>query len=203
MEQAPIHPGVVEWSCENPGMYLKESPDGKYVTVISFARTFFSPHGRGHAAFLFLDPHGDGQHPDRPNVCVTDNERLARYLTENFIASFPQFKGLPSLANFHFKDGQNFSTAGDPRSSYSERFQSHLGEVTLTWSHLGEPFLVQLPREKSVTGKHAMFSLFISAAEARAVIDGRPVAGRPFCRTYHGKALSTAFLAFAETWVRP
>src|SRR5438094_402074 len=46
------HPGVVDWSGENPGMYLKEKADGAFVTLVSFFRVVASPHGRGHALVL-------------------------------------------------------------------------------------------------------------------------------------------------------
>lgn len=51
MERIPINPGKVEWSGENPGIYLKESADGPFVSLVSFFRVICSPHGRGHAAF--------------------------------------------------------------------------------------------------------------------------------------------------------
>ncbi len=45
MERLPVNPGTVEWSGENPGMYLKEAPEGPFVTLISFFRVLLSPHG--------------------------------------------------------------------------------------------------------------------------------------------------------------
>jgi hypothetical protein len=33
----------------NPGISLKETPDGPFVSVASFFRVVLSPHGRGHA----------------------------------------------------------------------------------------------------------------------------------------------------------
>jgi hypothetical protein len=68
MERIPINPGSVDWSGEKPGMHLKETPDGPFVTLISFFRVVLSPHGRGHAAFLLLDPHGDGKIAGKPTV---------------------------------------------------------------------------------------------------------------------------------------
>jgi hypothetical protein len=62
--------------------------------------------------------------------------------------------------------------------------------------------MVELPREKSATGQHEMFSLFVNASGVAVSIDGHGVAGRPFPREMAGKASSTAFLAFSETWVR-
>ena len=52
MTRTPIHPGTVDWSGENPGMYLKEAADGPFVTLVSFFRVVLSPHGRGHALVL-------------------------------------------------------------------------------------------------------------------------------------------------------
>ena len=80
MARPPFNPNKVDWSGENPGMYLKESADGPFVTLISFFRVVTSTHGKGHAAFMLLDPHGDGRNPEKPNVCLTDNEPLADYV---------------------------------------------------------------------------------------------------------------------------
>lgn len=202
MAHPAISRGTVDWSCENPGMYLRESLDGPFLSAICFARTCFSPHGRGHAAILFLDPRGDGRDPALPNVCVTDNEPLARYLLENFISRFGQFQGLPALTNFRTERGWDFVALGDQRSSYTEQFQTERGRVTLTWDELGDAYMVHLPRERSWTGQHEMYSLFVNAGAARALVYGHRARGRPFPRDYHGRASSTAFLAFSETWVR-
>jgi len=202
MSRPTIHPGRVEWSGENPGMYLRESAEGAYVTLISFFRVVFSPFGRGHAAFCFRDPHGTGKAPGKSNRCVTDNEPLAGYLKEHFLARFPAFRGIPALENFRYDAGSHFVASGDARTSYTERFRTERGDVSLTWKPLEDAFMVALPREKSATGRHEMFSLFVNAAGVEGAIEGQPVAGRPFPREFAGKASSTAFLAFSETWVR-
>lgn len=202
MERIPINAGTVDWSGENPGMYLKESPDGPFVTLISFFRVVLSPHGRGHAAFLFLDPHGDGKQPEKANVCVTDNEPLALYLKDNFVAHFAPFRGVKALSNCLFERGSNFVASGDARTTYTERFRRERGDVILTWEPLGDVFMVEMPKEKSATGQHEMFSLFVNASSVHVSMNGQGVSGRPFPRDFAGKASSTAFLAFSETWVR-
>src|SRR3972149_1468367 len=111
--RAPIHPGTVDWSGENPGMCLKEEADGPFGTLASFSG------------------------------------------------------------------------------------------AALAWGALGEPFLVALPPEKSATGRHEMWSLFVEAERVNARVNGRPLRGRPFPRDFAGRRSSTAFLAFSETWVRP
>ena len=202
MERIPINPGTVEWSGENPGMYLRETAAGPFVTLISFFRVVLSPHGRGHAAFLLLDPFGDGTRPMTPNFCVTDNEPLARYLRDTFVRHFGAFKGATGLAGVRFQSGRDFVAAGDARTWYAERFTGESGPVSLTWSPLTDAFMVELPKEKSATGCHEMFSLFVNASGVEVSLSGRGVSGRPFARDMAGKASSTAFLAFSETWVR-
>jgi len=202
MDRTPINPGSVEWSGENPGMYLKETADGPFVTLISFFRVVMSPHGRGHAAFVLLDPHGDGKAPEKPNVCYTDNEVLARYLKDEFVSKFGAFKGASALNACRFEKGREFGTAGNAQATYTERFKTDQGEVNLTWEPLGDAFYVEMPKEKSATGQHEMFSLFLNASGVKVSIAGRGVAGKPFPRDFSGKASSTAFLAFSETWVR-
>lgn len=202
MERIPINPGTVDWSGDNPGMYLRESAEGPFVTLISFFRVVLSPHGRGHAAFIFQDPHGDGKAPRKPNICVTDNEPLARYLRDEFIARFPAFKGLPAVSNCRFEKGSNFVTSGDARTTYTEQFRSESGDISLTWEPLGDVFMVEMPKDKSVTGQHELFSVFINVSGVRVSINGQGVAGRPFPRDFAGKPSSTAFVALSETWVR-
>ena len=92
--------------------------------------------------------------------------------------------------------------AGDGSTTHTEWFRSTLGQVSLTWDALGAPFIVELPKDKSATGKHEMFSLFVESPSVRATINGKAVAGRAFPREFAGKKnSSTAFLAFSETWV--
>jgi len=112
------------------------------------------------------------------------------------------FRGIPALAHVRYEKGSDFVASGDAKTTYTERFRSESGEVSLTWEPLGDAFMVEMPKDRSATGQHEMFSLFVTALGARASIHGNGVAGRPFPRDVAGKTSSTAFLAFSETWVR-
>ncbi|HXV07117.1 MAG TPA: hypothetical protein VD791_03750 [Burkholderiales bacterium] len=203
MARPAINPGTVDWTGENPGMYLKETADGPFVTLISFFRVLLSPRGRGHAAFILQDPHGEGRSAAKPNLCITDNEPLAEYLREGFVANFGAFRGLKGLAGVRMVPGWDFMPAGDGKVAHVEWFRSAVGQVCLTWKGLGDVFLVEMPKDKSATGRHEMFSLFVDAHAVDATINGRGVAGRAFPREFAGKKdSSTAFLAFSETWVK-
>lgn len=203
MARVPINPGKVDWSGENPGMYLKESHDGPFVALISFFRVVTSPHGKGHAAFMLLDPLGDGRNAARPNLCLTDNEPLAEYLRKGFVAHFGAFRGAKGLDTVQYRPAWDFLAGGDGRSAHTEWIRSTNGQVNLTWSDLSDPFLVEFDRERSATGRHEMISLFFDARSAAATINGKAVNGRPFPREFAGrKDASTAFLAFSETWIK-
>ena len=71
--------GTVEWSGENPGISLKETPDGPFVVLASFFRVVLSPQGRGHVLVLLQSPHEANPRAERGNYCLHDNQALARY----------------------------------------------------------------------------------------------------------------------------
>ena len=201
MARPPFNPNKIDWSGENPGMYLKETADGPFVTLVSFFRVVTSPHGKGHAAFMLLDPYGDGKNPEKPNVCLTDNEPLAAYVQKGFVTHFGAFKGAKGLSILQMTPGWDFVASGDGRTSHTEWFRSAIGQVNLTWDKLSAPFMVELMKEQSATGAHEMFSLFLESPEVRASINGKPVAGKSVPRDWIGRRSTTAFLAFSETWI--
>ena len=74
-------------------------------------------------------------------------------------------------------------------------------EVELNWSGLDDPFMVDMPADRGVTGKHDLFSVFVDNWEASATINGRKMKGRVMPRDFAGRKSCTAFLALSETWV--
>ena len=196
------HPGVVDWSGENPGMYLKEKADAPFVTLVSFFRVVASPHGRGHALVLLEAPLLDRSLPEALNVCVTDNDALARYLVSGFAAHFSAFKDAPALQHMDYVPLDGVAASGDTRSSYMEWVKGRGVEASLSWEYLGEPYMVNIPKEKSATGKHALLSLFVDARRVTATVNGRTLKGHPVPREFAGRQSSTAFLAYSETWLK-
>ena len=73
--------------------------------------------------------------------------------------------------------------------------------MKLTWSGLGEPFCFALPPDKSATGKHHMPSLFVGCKDA-TWRSTAAAAGKPVPREMAGHTITTAMLAFSETWIR-
>jgi hypothetical protein len=192
-------PGTVEWSGENPGISLKETPDGPFVTLASFFRVVLSPHGRGHALVLMQSPqdaNGAG------NICFHDNEKLARYLISDFVSHFGSWKSLPGWKSLTYRKLDSVAASGDPASTYSETVKAGDTTVQLTWSGLGAPFCFALPPDKSATGVHHMPSLFVGCQSASVAVNGKALPGKPIPREMAGHKLTTAMLAFSETWIR-
>ena len=179
MADAINFPGTVEWSGENPGISLKESPDGPFVTLASFFRVVLSPFGRGHALVLMQSPQDANPPAARGNFCFHDNEKLARYLVSDFVSHFGAWKGLPGLAGLTYRKLDSVAASGDPASSYSETVKSGDLNVQLTWSGLGKPFCFALPPDKSATTKHSMPSLFVPCQSAAVTVNGKTLPGKP------------------------
>ena len=198
MADAINFPGTVDWSGENPGISLKETPDGPFVALASFFRVVLSPHGRGHALVLMQSP----QDAKGPNFCFHDNEKLARYLVSDFVSHFGAWKGLPGLQGLTYRPLDSVAASGDPASTYSETVKAGDMTAVLTWSGLGKPFCFALPPDKSATGKHWMPSLFVPCADATITVNGKTLPGKPAPREMAGHKFTTAMLAFSETWIR-
>jgi len=194
--------GTVDWSGENQGIYLQEKADGPFVSMASFFRVVLSPHGAGHATVLMQSPQEANPPANRANYCFSDNEPMARYLVAEFLSNFGAFKGLPSIAGLIHRKLDSVQSSGDPRKSYSETVKAGDTTVKLTWSKLGAPFCFALPPDKSATGKHYMPSLFIGAGDATIEVNGKALPGKPVPRETAGHQITTAMLAFSETWIR-
>ena len=183
-------------------MYLKEADDGPFVTLVSFFRVVVSPHGRGRALVLLEAPLLDTSLPEALNVCVTDNDALARWLATEFLSSFAAFRGATALASMRYVPLVGSEASGDQRESYMEWVKGDGVEATLSWEGLGEPFMFSLGRDRSPTRRHELFSVFVEASHVTAKVNGRALRGHPIACDFACRRSSTAFLAFSETWVR-
>lgn len=197
-----VFAGTVDWSGENPGISLKETPDGRFVALASFFRVVLSPHGRGHALVLLQSPDEATAPAERANLCLHDNEALARYVVSEFVSSFGAYRGLAGLRNLTYRQLDSVEAFGDAASTYGERIRAGELDVELNWSGLGEPFCFALPPDKSATGRHHMPSLFVGCRNATITVNGRRLPGRPVPREIAGRSITTAMLAFSETWIR-
>ena len=165
-------------------------------------RVVLSPHGRGHVLVLLQSPHEANPRAERGNYCLHDNEALARYLVTDFVSNFGAFKGVAGLGGLVYRRLDSVAASGDPASTYNETVNAGDLDVRLNWTGLGDPFCFALPPDRSATGKHHMPSLFVGCQAATVTVNGRTLAGKPVPREMAGHTITTAMLAFSETWIR-
>jgi len=203
MMQGPINTGKVEWSGENPGIYLKSGNDGAWVALSVFFRVVTSPHGRGTGLLVLAQPDKAAGHPAAMNFCICDNKPLMQYLIADFVSKFASFRAAAALAHLTYHDVTFAATRGDAKSFYEETLHAEGIQATLRWEELAPPFAVDVAPAQSATGTHQMYSVFLEAKRGSIVIDGNRLPGNVIQRDFLGRRMSTAFLAFSETWVSP
>ena len=197
----PIAAGHVDWTGENPGILLKEAPDGPFSAMALFFRIAWSPVGQGQVLLLYAEPNsGSGTH----NVLVSDNRPLADYLKENFIGRLQAFREAPAFGSLAHLQAHRVRSAGDPMGRrYSETVAAEDLNVELVWEDLEAPRALELPPEMTGTRAHSMSTLLVPARQAHIFVNGRRLPGRPARRVQAGVETTTAFLYFSETWVVP
>ena len=204
MRRAPVNPGSVEWSGENPGIYLKLDPDGDYSVVALFFRIVLSPHGRGVGAIILGEPDTAAGYPEVPNLCLTDNRPMMKYLLDNFASKFPTLVGRAGVdaMTWHDVTSKKQHNRNMP-NSYSEELTA--GDITLqmSWKDLQAPMAIEVGPDESATKAHDMYAVFLEATDAQITINGTALQGQVADRQFFGRTMSTAFLALSETWVTP
>lgn len=203
--RVPHNPGRVDWSGENPGIYLKrDAGQDHYDTLALFFRVVLSPYGRGHAALILGAPDEARGWPHVPNLIMTDNQRMMRWIVDGWVTKMPTFIGKPGLDAMTWLDCDSVEKRpGDLEARYSETLRGSGVTVEMIWQNMGPPLPVEVTKENSATKAHEMYSVFLEATAAQVVINGTPLPGAVADRQFFGRTMSTAFLAFSETWVTP
>lgn len=199
---SPVNSGHVEWSGENPGIYLKDD-SGAWQALAVYFRVVASPHGPGTGAIVLGSPASNAGLPNAPNLCISNNEPLMRWLVTQFVSRFASFRGAAALSAMSYVRGSSFETAGDGRTYHQETLRGDRVSIALRWEQLGVPFAVDVRPSMSATGKHQMYSVFVEAATGAIEVNGKRLPGRVVQRDFLDRRMSTAFLAFSETWLTP
>ena len=200
---SPIHPGQVVWTGENPGILLKENPDGPFSAIALFFRIYVSPAGRGTVLLLLDSPEEKRAFPEGCNLLLHDNQDLAEYLLETFILRLSAFAALPSCESLSLIPIEECRSEGDPRVRYSEIIRADSLDIELVWDGLGKPTALELPPELTGGKENELYTLLIESTNPSIHINGRRLPGSPVERVQAGIKTTTAFLYFSETWIRP
>jgi hypothetical protein len=197
-----VRAGIVDWTGDNPFVYLKTDPSGDWSSLSLFFRVVASDKGRGNVMLVLEHPYDVERLGCR--VCFTDNEPLARDLIERFVKRFGLFRPAhEALAKLEIIDNATFGTSHSYPGAVTEHAESADGRsASLTWRNLQTPFAADVPADQTQTGEHVMLSIFQPADSAEVIVDGTSLPGTTVERDFFGGRAQSAALAHSETWIR-
>jgi hypothetical protein len=191
----------VLFSGENPGMTLYLPGTEQVVAVASYWHCTDSPWGVGHALVLWLDT-GTTPATDVSHGCIfTDNLDLAQVLIKNLTQHFPEFRDVPvetlAYTNAHCEhtyDGM----------LYQVICLTPEIRVEIKWSEVLDRKQVVWPQFPAGQAAYDLTTVICSCRVGDIQINGKLTGGEvEIAQTADGRFSSSAFLAFAETWVGP
>lgn len=198
-----IRTGTVDWTGDNPFIYLKTDPEGNWSSLSLYFRIAASDYGRGQAILVLENPY-QLEDDSAVRLCLTDNLELAHYLIEHFVRRFGLFRAAVALDRLEYVADAQFNTEADYPKHVTETAYSPSRETTLSmvWKNLQDTFAVALPPEETQTGEHEMFCVFQPASSAVVEVNGLPIAGNTVERDFFGRRAHSASMANSESWVR-
>ena len=182
---------------ENPGIRLVMKDGAPPSTSVSFWRVYQSPAGEGHVCFVTSDVKGDGPTPDDIRLAFADNEKLAEYVATQLMTAFDQaYAEKPFPVRL-----ARFERSGDTATAWKESIKADGYAIDLVWRDFYEPFVIE-SRVGEPHNPYTIRSTFIPAKSADVIINGTRAAGMVTPRMRGNRQSSSAFLAFAETWLK-
>jgi hypothetical protein len=189
------------FSGENPGMTLYVPGTEQVVAIASYWHCTDSPYGVGHALILWL---AEGLTPVTgigQGRVLTDNLDLAQVLVTKLTQYFPEFQDVPigSLAYIdarceHVYDGAHYRVV----------CQTPEAQIEAEWGGVLDRKQVVWPRFPAGEDAYDLTTVICPCRVGHIQLNGKQIEGEVrTVQTADGKLSSTAFLAFAETWVGP
>ena len=187
-----IDPNEVRVTGENSFIRLGSQEGSEFTTRASHWRVLYSPAGPGHCLFLQSEITND-------QVAVySDNIALARWLQEEIEAMlYPSFAdtSIPVIE-------ATFERSGDVMSYITESVTTRDADLSLTWYNFMEPLAMHAP--PGTGGRsHGVYTIFFPARGAQLSLDESFASGKPLPTDREGHEITSACLAWSETWVRP
>ncbi|MBH0311747.1 NAD-dependent dehydratase [Alcaligenes faecalis] len=199
-----IKTGTLDWTGDNPFIYLKTDPEQDWSSLSLYFRIASSAYGSGQAILVLDKPYEDGEDSDT-RLLITDNKPLAEYLVQDFVRHFGLFRKAVALDKLQVLGDGVFQTVNRFPELVSESVTSASAGLTveLQWHQMTQPAIcVDLPQSQTQTQKHEMMCVFHPAQQARVLINGTALPGNTIERDFNGSRAQSASLANSETWVR-
>lgn len=184
---------------ENPGLSLFHPDTGALVAAASYWRCTYSAHGEGNALILWLGRDAGGAGNGTLTAIYTDNTPMARFITDTLNQHFGDFqdKGFPSVT----PEPARFFQESDSRSYH--RVVAHTGDhrIELVWRDVRD-YQQVIGSDTQLGGRSfELATVICPCAGATISVDDTLVRGSVRLTERDGRPQSSAFLAFAESWV--
>lgn len=194
-----VLPGKVDWTGDNPFIYLKTDQDGDWSSLSVFFRVTASDYGTGHASLVVTDPYTEAAKA----LILTDNEPLARYLISDFVSKFVLFRPTQAFESMTIHGNARFDQhIEDDAWVEAADDQAAQTQIVFRWEGLTESFAVHQPANESGTGEHEMLSVFKPATTASVTVNGTALPGSTVERDFLNGRAQSAALALSETWIQ-
>ena len=179
---------------ENPGMTLYAPGTDQPSAIASYWHVTYSAYGSGNALVLWLQTGHGG--------VFTDNLLLARALIDTLTQYFPEFSDTPVGALPHLEAACQHRFNGTDR--YVVTCQTRTNKYVLEWASLLDHKLVLWPQFPAGQQVFDLSTVICPCRHGAISIDGKTIPGEVQTGTSSdGHQSSTAFLAFAESWLGP
>lgn len=199
-----VKTGKMEWTGDNPFIYLKKDPNGDFTSLSVYFRIASSDYGPGKAILVLDNPYEEDK-DNQLRLLVTDNEELSEFLVKNFVRYFGLFRKAIALDHLKVITDGEFTTINEFPKRVVESVHSESEDLTieLHWNDLSQPAIpVDLAVHETQTQKHEMMAVFHPAQNAQVIVNGKPLEGETIERDFNGSCAQSASLANSETWVR-
>lgn len=186
------------FSGENPGMTLYTPGTEETLAVASYWHCTDSPMGVGHALVLWLKDE---------NIAIghggifTDNLKLAEILVKKLTQYFPEFENVPasSLQYIQAHCGHAYDAG-----IYRVTCQIPAAQVELEWNEPLDRKQILWPGFPAGEEAYDLNTVIRPCKNGGIQINGKGIDGEvKVTQNAEGIHSSSAFLAFAETWIGP
>lgn len=185
---------------ENPGLTLHHTGSDAIVVAASYWRCTYSAHGEGNALVIWADPAASGlAAPLAAPAIYTDNIGVGRLVTDRFTQYFGSFRdrGFAAVEPKHAR----FFQQGD--GSRLHRVACTATDDTtfeLVWRDVLDAQFLRAPNAFGGVG-YEVNTVICPCAGAEVRVNGAEIPGEVRLTDNGGRRSSSAFLAFAESWI--
>lgn len=190
------------FSGENPGMTLYVPETEQVVAVASYWYCTDSPWGVGHALILWL-PAGTTPATDIGHGSIfTDNLDLAQILVKDLTQHFPEFRNVPLEILVYVENADCKHTYNG--AYYRVVCQTSDTRVEMEWGEVLDRKQIIWPQFPAGKAVYDLTTVICPCRVGQIQINDKLIEGEvKIVQTADGLFSSTAFLAFAETWIGP